>query len=66
RENKNGFLVEPGDPEQLAQKIMTLLKDPELAEELGKCGRNLVEEKFAWPLITNQVVDLYQRISNTS
>jgi glycosyltransferase involved in cell wall biosynthesis len=64
KENKNGFLVEPGDLEQLAQKIMTLLKDPELAEELGKCGRSLVEEKFAWPLITDQVVDLYHRISN--
>ena len=65
-ENKNGFLVEPGDPEQLAQRIMVLLEDPVLAEELGRCGRNLVEEKFAWPLITSQVVDLYHRISDTS
>ena len=60
---KNGLLVDPGDPEQLAQGIMTLLQDPELAEELGRCGRRLVEEKFAWPLITSQVVDLYRKIS---
>jgi len=61
--NKNGLLVDPGDPEQLAQGIMTLLRDPELAEELGRCGRRLVKEKFAWPLITSQVVDLYRKIS---
>ncbi len=61
--NKNGLLVDPGDPEQLAQGIMTLLQDPELAEELGRCGRRLVKEKFAWPLIASQVVDLYRKIS---
>jgi len=65
-DNKNGLLVDPGDPEQLAQRIMTLLQDPELAEELGRCGRSLVEEKFAWPLITSQVVDLYRKISKAA
>ena len=64
--NKNGLLVEPGDSEQLAQEIMILLQDPELAEELGRRGRSLVEEKFAWPLITSQVVDLYRKISKAA
>jgi glycosyltransferase involved in cell wall biosynthesis len=62
-DNKNGLLVDPGDPKQLAHRIMTLLQDPELAIELGGYGRRLVEEKFAWPLITSQVVDLYRKIS---
>ncbi|MCW3976735.1 MAG: glycosyltransferase family 4 protein [Candidatus Bathyarchaeota archaeon] len=65
-ENENGFLVEPGDPEQLAQKIIALLQNPELAEELGRCGRRRVEEKVAWPLITSQVVDLYRKILNAA
>jgi len=60
--NKNGLLVEPGDPEQLAQGIMILLQDSELAEEFGRRGRRLVEEKFAWPLIASKVVDLYRKI----
>jgi len=64
--NKNGLLVEPGDPEQLAQRIMILLEDPELAEELGRRGRKLVEEKFAWPLIASKVVDLYHEISKAA
>lgn len=64
--NKNGLLVEPGDPEQLAQGITILLQSPELAEELGRRGRGLVEEKFAWPLITSKVVDLYRKISKAA
>ena len=60
--NKNGLLMEPGDPEQLVQRIMVLLQEPEFSEELGRRGRKLVEEKFAWPLIADQVVDLYQKI----
>ncbi len=65
-ENENGFLVESGDPEQLAQKIIVLLQNPELAEELGRCGRRRVEEKVAWPLITGQVVDLYRKVLNAA
>ncbi len=65
-ENENGFLVEPGDPEQLAQKIIALLQNPELAEELGRCGRRLVEKKVSWPLIMGQVVDLYRKVLNAA
>jgi len=64
--NENGLLVEPGDPEQLAEVVLVLLEDPELATELGTCGRRLVEEKFAWPSIAGKVVDLYQRMSQAA
>ena len=60
--NENGLLMEPGDPEQLVKRIMVLLQDPEFSKELGRRGRKLVEEKFAWPLIADQVVDLYRKI----
>lgn len=60
---ENGLLVEPSDPEQLAQRIIDLLQDPELARELGQRGRRLIEERFSWPLIAGQVVDLYREIS---
>jgi glycosyltransferase involved in cell wall biosynthesis len=61
-DNENGFLVDPGDPAQLTQRILTLLQDPKLAEEMGRQGRKLIEEKFAWRLITGQVIDLYHRL----
>jgi glycosyltransferase involved in cell wall biosynthesis len=60
--NENGFLIDPGDPAQLTQRILTLLQDPKLAKKMGSQGRNLIEEKFAWRLITNQVIDLYHKL----
>ncbi len=60
--NENGFLIDPGDPAQLTQRILTLLQDPKLAKKMGSQGRKLIEEKFAWRLITNQVIDLYHKL----
>jgi glycosyltransferase involved in cell wall biosynthesis len=65
-DNENGFLIDPRDSEQLTQRVLTLLQDPKLAKEMGDHGRSLIEEKFAWHLITNQVVDLYYSLLGTS
>ena len=59
--NKNGLLVEPANSKQLTEEIIILLKNPKFAEELGKRGRRLVEEKFSWRLMANEVVDLYSK-----
>ena len=41
-----GFLVPPRNPETLADKILLLLRYPEMAAELGRAGRKRVEEAF--------------------
>lgn len=61
-DNENGFVIEPRDPTQLTQKVLTLLQDPKLAKEMGDRGRKLIEEKFDWRLITAQVIDLYHKV----
>ena len=61
-DNKNGFLIDPGDQTQLTQKTLTLLQDPKRAEEMGRHGRKLIEEQLAWRLITKQVIDLYHKL----
>jgi glycosyltransferase involved in cell wall biosynthesis len=45
-DGETGFLVEPGNVEQLVEKIFVILEDKKLAEELGKNGRILVENKY--------------------
>lgn len=42
----NGFLVQPGDPDQLADRIGQLLADPTLRAKMGANGRNKVEAEF--------------------
>jgi glycosyltransferase involved in cell wall biosynthesis len=41
----SGFLVPPGDPESLAERLGRLLTDPELCRRMGVAGRAAVEAR---------------------
>ncbi|MEL6980836.1 MAG: glycosyltransferase [Actinomycetota bacterium] len=45
-DDQTGFLVRPGDPDQLADRIGRLVGDPELRARLGTNGRNRVAAEF--------------------
>ena len=64
--NENGLLIDPRDPKQLTQSVLALLKDTELAKEMGNRGRKLIEKKFDWRLITGQVIELYHKLLETT
>jgi len=61
-DNENGFVIVPGDSTQLTQKVLTLLQNPKHAKEMGKHGRELIEKKLSWRIITGQVIDLYHKL----
>jgi len=58
---KNGFLVEVGDYESMAEKIIFLFKHPELSESLGKGGLDYVQQ-FSLDNIANQWDIIYREI----
>jgi len=45
--NQTGFLVPPGDPESLAKKIILLLENKKLREEMGKRAQIGVRRRFS-------------------
>ncbi len=49
-----GYLVEPGDLQGFADRVVELLRDPDLAEEMGRNGREHIRQKF---LITRLLAD---------
>jgi glycosyltransferase involved in cell wall biosynthesis len=56
-QNKNGFIVEPNHPEQIAEKLKLLLEDTALRKKMGLAGRelylaNFTEEKMVEKLST--------------
>lgn len=53
-DEETGFLVDPNDHEQVAEKIIRILEDPELRAKLGGSAYNQVEEHF---LIIHQLLD---------
>jgi glycosyltransferase involved in cell wall biosynthesis len=56
---KNGFLVKPYDSKGLAEKILYLTENPNVASEIGIAGRKTIEVKFNWDNIVKQVLQVY-------
>lgn len=54
KDGKTGFLVEPGDIEGCARRVVQILKDPELGQHLGQNGKAHVRENF---LVTRSLLD---------
>jgi starch synthase len=61
-DNIAGLLYSPGNIQELARKIVTLLKDKGLRKRLGKSGRNLVEKQFTWRHAAWILQRLYQNL----
>lgn len=59
----NGFLIDPGSPDLLAQKIIELLKDEKKRRKMGDAGRRFVEQ-YDWDVITTRVLELYEEITD--
>jgi len=58
RRGREGLLVPPREPRELAVAIDRLLRDPELSARMGAAGRARAEE-FSWPRVTAKVEDYY-------
>ncbi|HYO49126.1 MAG TPA: glycosyltransferase family 4 protein [Chloroflexia bacterium] len=61
-EGATGFLVQPGQPQQLASKIAWLATHPDEREVMGREGAQLADEKFSWERIAAQTVELFSRL----
>jgi trehalose synthase len=59
-DGENGFLVDPYDIKDCANKVITLLQNPTLAEDMGKKGKEIVRKNF---LITRLVQDYLDMLS---
>jgi glycosyltransferase involved in cell wall biosynthesis len=60
-----GILVEPDDTASLAQGILSLWKDPALAEELGKRGAQGVREHYSASRMAARALEVYSSIAAT-
>ncbi len=61
RDGVDGYLVEPGNADELAEKVNKLLRDEELRREMGKNGRERAKE-FSWDKIARRTYELYRRV----
>jgi glycosyltransferase involved in cell wall biosynthesis len=61
-----GFLVPSGAPQALAGKIIRLLQDAPLRDELGWRGRERVEQEFSLARMVAQIRSVYQDLLEQS
>ena len=59
-EGKNGFLCNPADDKDLAEKIDTLLAAD--LKAFGAHSRQMVEDNFAWPKIARRTLAAYETV----
>jgi|Deesub1362A_J573_1020465.scaffolds.fasta_scaffold00052_91 glycosyltransferase involved in cell wall biosynthesis len=63
RDGWNGFLIEPGNEKQLAEKIEYLIENEEERERMSKNSRTLAEEEFNWEKIAYRYIKVYEDIN---
>lgn len=61
-DGKEGMRSRPTDPNDIAEKVNTLIDDPVLRLEMGERGRKRVMENFSWDVIGQRYMDLYDRV----
>jgi len=62
RDGQTGFLIRPGDAHALAETLLALLPDRELAEQMGWAGRETAMAHFSEATFVDRFVQLYQTL----
>jgi glycosyltransferase involved in cell wall biosynthesis len=64
--NKNGFLVRPGDLKDLVHKIELFVHDKNLREQMGRFAISYVKEKFTVDTMVNKTEEIYEDLLKNS
>jgi glycosyltransferase involved in cell wall biosynthesis len=62
--NQNGLLIDPDQPNEIADAIIRLLTDDDLAKRLGEAGRKRIQETFSIAALVAQNDAFYQNCLN--
>ncbi|MDQ4149336.1 MAG: glycosyltransferase family 4 protein [Actinomycetota bacterium] len=63
---ETGFLVEPGDVDELRDHLSLVLGDASLAERLGQNARRLVLDNFTWEACADRCLRAYEELGKAA
>ena len=61
-DGKSGFVVPPGNSEVLADRLISLLDDPQLAMKMGQTGAGILRTQYTWELVSMRIHQIVQEI----
>lgn len=59
---ENGFLIQPRSPRQLAEKILLLLQQDDLRDQIGRSNSELARKEFDIEIIAKKLGELYSSL----
>ena len=59
-DGKSGLLVSTSAPDELAEAILKLIRDPNLAVQMGEYAKYLSDTKFSWDSIALKLLAVYR------
>ncbi|HPD58020.1 MAG TPA: glycosyltransferase family 4 protein [Smithellaceae bacterium] len=62
KDGESGYLVEPGNLDQLLEKMKKLIADENMRLSMGEKGRYTVEKDFSLSEIANKIDDVYESL----
>jgi glycosyltransferase involved in cell wall biosynthesis len=60
--NQCGICVDPRNPKAIGDAIQYLVDNPQKAEQMGKNGRKVVEQKYNWSREEKKLLTLYRNL----
>ncbi len=60
--DKNGLLIPPKSPVEMAMAISILLENENLRHDLGRAARETIEKKFTWDIVSAKILQCYDSI----
>lgn len=64
KDKETGLFCRVDDPKDLAEKIIHLLEDKDLAIKIVENGRKMIEERFSWDKISDSYRKIFQNVKN--
>lgn len=61
-DEKNGRLIPPENPEEIADAIVGMLHDRKRLNEMGNYGRKLAVERFSWSEVAKKTLAIYEKV----
>jgi len=65
-DGETGYTVDPKDHETYSRKVLSLLNDPSLAQQMGKAARERVLEKFSSEVVVKENIQYYEGLTGRS
>ena len=62
--SEEGFIVEPLDPDAIAEALEKIWNGPEMAKQMGKRGRERVVNLFSWEKVAKDVEKIFYDVTS--